>query len=182
MTTATVVLGLGCRMASPMENGLFELGSAHGGRAHYADDNPGGVVGQDRSLPYGRAGGQGERQRGDHGVPRAGHVEDLACHGRDVGDPSVLFKEAHSPFPARDQDGLAAEPLKELAPGLQQARLVFALDPRRLDGFQVVRRDNRRAFVPADVGTLGSTITGTWCRWARSRTSVITRGVTTPLA
>src|SRR5436309_12465948 len=101
MTTATVVLGLVCRMASPMENGLFELGGAHGGSAYHADDNPGGVVGQDRSLPYGRTGGQGERQRGDHGVARAGDVEDLACHGRDVRGPPALFKEAHSPFPAR---------------------------------------------------------------------------------
>src|SRR5207247_8078161 len=102
MTTATVAVGGGGRTASPMEKGLFELGGGHGGGAHHADDNPGGVVGQERRLPHGRAGGQGQRQGGDHGVARAGHVEDLARHGGDVRDPPAVFKEAHAPLSPRD--------------------------------------------------------------------------------
>src|SRR5262245_65202403 len=61
-----------------------ELRRGHRGRPDLADDDAGGVIGEDGGLFQSGARAERERAGRNHGVSRSGHIEDIARDGREL--------------------------------------------------------------------------------------------------
>jgi len=129
-----------------------EFVGSDGGGADLADDHAGGVVGEDGGLERGGAGGDGEGEGGDDGVPGAGDVEDLLGDGGDVKRLLAGAAEEHAQFAERDEEQGGGEVLEETARGADEVEVAervgvagFVGQSAELEGLLAVGRDEGEA-------------------------------------
>ena len=89
-------------------------------------------------MSHRRAGSERQRQRRDHRIARASHVEDLLRNSRNVRHMAAFLKQAHPALSTGNEDRLASQALMKLPPRFQQCRVIISMQPRRLDGLQVI--------------------------------------------
>ena len=80
-----------------------DLIGGHGRGADHRHRNAGGDVGQPRRRLEPAAGGQRQRQRRHHRVPRAGNIEHFARTSGDMGDALIAHRQRKPGGAARDQ-------------------------------------------------------------------------------
>ena len=66
-----------------------------------------------------------------------------------------FLEETHATLPSRDQDSAHSQPLMQLPPGFKQRILIFNVQTSRLDGFQVIRRQDGDTLIVSNVRYLG---------------------------
>ena len=147
-----------------------------GGRgAELADHDARGGVGEGRGLGQSRAGAQGQRQRRDHRVAGAGHVEDLARGRGDVHRPPAALEQAHALLAARDERRVAADDLEDALADAAQVGIGADPNPRCLLGLVLVgRHDARRG------RTRGGAPSGPRARAASRRRAAASSAFITP--
>jgi hypothetical protein len=108
---------------------------------------------QRRGFRHRRTGGQGQRQRRDDGVAGAGDVGYLARDGRN-GGVAVGVREPHALLAACDEDGVALRARAEVARRVPRVLVGADAEVRGHLRLVMVRRDERRAGVAAEMRNL----------------------------
>src|SRR5262249_33238822 len=142
------------RFGSSASYGSSQFVGADRGGADLADDDAGGVVGEDGGFLEGAAGAEGQGAGREDRIPGAGDGEDLARDRREPSDHAAGLEERHALLAAGDEDGLGLPAVEETLAGGVEGRVVVDVDARGLTGLLAVRLHQRRAPVVREVCTL----------------------------
>src|ERR1700744_2783928 len=74
-----------------------------GGGAAFADNDSGGMIGQDGGFHRRSPGSDGQGKRGDDSIARAGYIEHFLGDGGDVKRFLAALAKQHAQFAERDQ-------------------------------------------------------------------------------
>src|SRR5262249_17121277 len=123
-------------------------------RADLRDPDAGSVVRERRRLLERAAGPEDERARRQHRVARAGYVEHLAGHGRELLDAAAALEERHPLLAARHEDRVRVPARQQALAGGAQGRAVADLDARGLRRLLAVRLHERGPAIVREVRAL----------------------------
>ena len=147
---------------------LRELLCRYGRGADHADDDTRGIVGQRRRISHRGTGRQREGQRPNHRIARTGDIVDLAGLCGNVPGDSFSLVQTHPFFAARNEHRLASQTLSYDRAGLVAGLIVIAVHPGGLCRFKMVRRDDRRPLVVAEVFDFRIDDHGYSAKWRRA--------------